>query len=507
MASLRYSPGWMMVRLRVNLGTLVLLTTVTLVLLFGSINLYWVRHETTKVLTGELEKRALHVAQGLVVQAVDAILVEDHLLLKRLVEETRSLDREIAYIFLVGPGGELVAHTFDDGFPVELLKANPLPDHRDYVVRRIVDAQGNEEPIRDLVVPIAGGYAGFAHVGFRESLILGGVRLVERAVAGMVAVFIGLGLVASILFARVISAPLLSLTSAASKINLEMFQGAGASSVDLPPRHSAVLAIETEVDRLAGEFRRMVERLSAATRELRETQEQLIFAERLSTIGTIASGLAHELNSPLTGLRNCLRRIQREPENAEQLLRYLSMMQESAEHMHRVFNGLLDLARPRRPELKAVALEPILDRVVLLANHRLAEVRIATRKEIHPAATVIRGDQHQLEQALLNLVLNACDSLEQRIRSEPGFSPDLLLRGACENGQIHIDVVDTGLGIDPEALPRLFDPFFTTKAPGKGTGLGLSIAKNIIREHGGDIEVESQPGAGARFRIVLGASL
>jgi C4-dicarboxylate-specific signal transduction histidine kinase len=285
-----------------------------------------------------------------------------------------------------------------------------------------------------------------------------------------------------------------------------MLQGAGASPVDLSLRHSAGLGVETEVDRLAEEFQRLVERLSAATSQLKETQEQLIFAERLSTIGTIASGLAHELNSPLTGLRNCLRRIQREPENAEQLLRYLSMMQESAEHMHRVLNGLLDLARSRRPEIKAVALEPILDRVVLLASHRLAEVRITPRKELDPAAAVIRADQHQLEQALLNLLLNACDSVELRIHCEPGFSPDLLLRGAFENGRVHIDVMDNGLGIDPDALPRLFDPFFTTKEPGKGTGLGLSIARNIIREHGGDIVAENQPGAGATFRIVLGAA-
>lgn len=492
--------------LRVSLGALVLLTTVTLVLLFGSINLYWVRRETTKVLTGELEKRALHVAQSLAQQAVDAILVEDRLPLKRLVEETRSLDKEISYIFLVGPSGELLVHTFDGGFPVELLTANPLPPQRDYMVRRIVDAHGHEEPIRDLVVPIAGGYAGFAHVGFRESLILASVRLVERAVAVMVGAFLGLGLVVSLLFARVITKPLLSLVAAAGKVNLEMLQGAGASPVDLSLRRSTGLGLETEIDRLGEEFQRMVERLSAATRQLKEAQEQLIFAEKLSTIGMIASGLAHELNSPLAGLRNCLRRIQREPENTEQLRRYLLMMQESAEHMHRVLNGLLDLARSRRPEIRAVALEPILDRVILLASHRLAEVRISARKELDPAAAVIQADQHQLERALLNLLFNACDSLEQRMRGEPGFAPDLLLRGVCENGRVHIDVIDNGLGIDPEALPRLFEPFFTTKQPGKGTGLGLSIARNIIREHGGDILAESQPGAGATFRIVVGAA-
>jgi signal transduction histidine kinase len=108
-----------------------------------------------------------------------------------------------------------------------------------------------------------------------------------------------------------------------------------------------------------------------------------------------------------------------------------------------------------------------------------------------------------LEEVLLNLVLNACDSLKRRHQSELGFPCTLTLRASSPGGQPQIEVEDNGVGISPEDLPQLFDPFFTTKAPGEGTGLGLAIARDIIRLHNGDILVESMPGAGAKFTVVL----
>ena len=490
-----------MVRYRINLGALVLFSTVFLVLLFGSINYYWVRREVGRALARELEVRAVHHAQSLALQTAETILLEDTLRLKQLIEETRSLDLEIAYIFLVGPRGQVAAHTFPEGFPLELLEKNPLPPDRNHFVRRVVDRLGKELPARHVVAPIAGGYAGFAHVGLREDLILAGAEQVGRAVGWMVAVCVGLGLLASLLFARVVTRPLRQLAAASEQVSLEMLD----RPLGLLALRTTVPWLETEVDRLHREFRRMVERLSAAYQQLRKTQEQLVFAERLGTLGTVAAGLAHELNNPLAGLRNCLRRIQREPENREQLVRYLAGMQESVDRMQGVLQGLLDLARPRRGEWQAVAVKALLERTALLAGHRLTEGQVDLRREVGLGVSTVWGDPGPLEQVLLNLVLNACDSLEQRRGAEPGFSPRLVIRAGCDDGRVRIEVEDNGAGIDPQNLPRLFDPFFTTKGPGRGTGLGLSIATNIIQEHGGKIEVQSEPGAGATFRILLEA--
>jgi C4-dicarboxylate-specific signal transduction histidine kinase len=116
----------------------------------------------------------------------------------------------------------------------------------------------------------------------------------------------------------------------------------------------------------------MVRRLSVAYQELEKARKHLLLAERLSALGTVAAGLAHELNNPLAGLKSCLRRIQREPNNREQSQRYVALMQLSVERMQGVVHGLLDLARPRRPGVTAVRLAPMLERVILLAGERFA---------------------------------------------------------------------------------------------------------------------------------------
>lgn len=492
-----------MPRLRTNLGLMVLTATMVAVLLFGSINFFWVGRETGEALASELEKRGVHLAQSLAAHSLDAVLLEDRLVLNHMIDDALSVDPEIAYIFLIGPRGGVVAHTFTGGFPSELLEANSLPPDRSFMVRRIVDTKGREQPIRDVVVPIAGGYAGFAHVGLKENLILEGVRRVERAVAVMVAGFVLLGMIGSVFFIKIVTQPLRRLAAAARGVNLLMLDAPGDSSKRLPSNVSLPFGVETEVDRLAEEFERMLERLATAYRQLEETHEQLVSAEKLSTIGRIAAGIAHEMNNPLTGLRNCMRRIRREPGNQEQLRRYLSVMEESAERMQRVVKGLLDLARPRAPDKTEIAMKRLLGRVVLMASHKLNETDVTARSTVESGLSVVWADEDQLERALLNLVLNACDSLESRARKEAGFEPKLLLRAACDNGRALLEVKDNGTGIAPDHLAHVFDPFFSTKAPGRGTGLGLSIAYDIVRAHGGDLTVESQPGDGACFRITL----
>jgi two-component system NtrC family sensor kinase len=331
-----------------------------------------------------------------------------------------------------------------------------------------------------------------------------GVRRVERAVAAMVGTFILMGVLASLLFTRVITQPVQKLAAASNRVNLEALPGSEGSLARLLPQpFLRRLGVETEVDQLADAFQQMVHRLSVAYQELEKARKQLLLAERLSALGTVAAGLAHELNNPLAGLKNCLRRIQREPDNREQSQRYVALMQVSVERMQAVVHGLLDLARPRRPEVTAMRLAPALDRVALLAGERLAELGATLSKEIDPSAAVIYADEFFLEEALLNLVLNACDSLRRRREGDPDFPCALVLRAFVRNGETHIDVEDNGVGILSEDLPNLFDPFFTTQAPGKGTGLGLSIARDVIRLHGGDILVDSRPGAGAKFEVVL----
>jgi two-component system NtrC family sensor kinase len=489
-------------KVRLNLGTQVLLSTLFVVFLFGSINFFWVRHEAIAALTSELETRARHHAQSIAVETRDADLLRNKILLTELLDDTRSLDPAISYIFLVDRSGNLLAQTAADEVPVEVLGPHLLSPAGNLTVSR--HRAGQDEQILDVPAPIAGGASGFVHVGLREDLMTTGVRRVDRAVAAMVGTFILMGVLASLLFTRVITQPVQKLAAASNRVNLEALPGSEGSLARLLPQpFLRRLGVETEVDQLADAFQQMVHRLSVAYQELEKARKQLLLAERLSALGTVAAGLAHELNNPLAGLKNCLRRIQREPDNREQSQRYVALMQVSVERMQAVVHGLLDLARPRRPEVTAMRLAPALERVALLAGERLAELGATLSKEIDPSAAVIYADEFFLEEALLNLVLNACDSLRRRRESDPDFPCALTLRAFVRNGETHIDVEDNGVGILSEDLPNLFDPFFTTQAPGKGTGLGLSIARDVIRLHGGDILVDSRPGAGAKFEVVL----
>ena len=489
--------------LRINLGKLVLLSTTSLVLVFGSIDFYWIHRQTKNALTAEMNKRSIHHARSLAVEVVDEIALGDRLLMKRLLDGVRSLDPEIAYAFLVGARGELLAHTFNNGFPAELLTANPLPPGRDFMVRRIVDKAGREEPIVEVVAPISGGRAGFVHVGFQEESIQASVTYVTHAVSGMVIVFVLLGILASLLMTRVVTRPLQKLAAASRRVNLEALPGSDGSLLGLLPPPTSRLGLHTEVDRLAEEFREMLQRLSEAYRQLEKAQEQLAFAERMSTLGQVAAGLAHELNNPLAGLRNCLRRIRREPEDREQLQRYLLLMLESVDRMQMTLQGLLDLAKPRVPKLRLVRILPLLDRVVVLADAGLTEARVIPTKRVVAGATVVWADESLLEQTLLNLVLNSCASLNRRGQQDPEFSPELTICGFRRDGRVWIEVRDNGVGIKVQDLPHVFDPFFTTKVAGRGTGLGLSIAQELTRVQQGEIQVESQEGRGATFRVVL----
>jgi len=396
-----------------------------------------------------------------------------------------------------------VAHTFSGGFPIGLVNANPLERNRDYTIRRIVDTSKSRKPARDIAVPIAGGYVGVVHVGLREDLVLAGVRQVQQAVAMMVGAFVLFGLVASYFFSKSVTKPLEELSEAVREVNLS---GLGAPPADSPLNlavGASPLQVETEVDRLALEFQRMVHRLAAAYHQLQETHQQLVAAEKLSAIGTIAAGMAHEMNNPLAGLQNCVRRIRRDPHNQHQLVRYLTAMEESADRMQRVVRGLLDLSRPHRPEIVEVQLEPLLERVLLVVGHKLSEAEVSPNLEVKPDAAVVWGDSQQLEQVFQNIIANACDSLRESRERDPGFWPQLDITAERQGQRIEIEIADNGAGISAESLPRLFEPFFSTKAPGSGTGLGLSIAHDIVRSHGGDIVVSSKLGRGASFRIVL----
>jgi two-component system NtrC family sensor kinase len=229
-------------------------------------------------------------------------------------------------------------------------------------------------------------------------------------------------------------------------------------------------------------------------------EEQLQISEKMASIGLLAAGVAHEVNTPLTGISSYTQMLLERADPADPRTQLLEKIERQTFRAARIVNGLLALARPgsTSAERVPVDLNIVIADVLSLLEHQLETHRVKVRRELHEGPALVLGMEHKLQQVFLNLVLNAKDAMPKG-----GW---LSVATRVEGGRVVAEVADTGSGIPPEYLARIYDPFFTTKAIGQGTGLGLSIAYGIVREHDGSIDCESAPGQGTRFVLSFPAA-
>src|SRR5467141_3304132 len=232
--------------------------------------------------------------------------------------------------------------------------------------------------------------------------------------------------------------------------------------------------------------------------DLKRLEEQLIQAEKLAAMGQMLAGVAHELNNPLTAILGVTELLREREGTDDSTKRQLELTHRQARRAARIVQNLLEFSRPASPQKKPLDLNNLLDRTLQLQEHSLRRNNIEV--DFHPQADLpgIIGDANQLIQVFLNLVTNAAQAIRE-VRDNGRIQ----IRASRNGNQLMITVQDDGVGVRPEALPRIFDPFYTTKRPGGGTGLGLSICMSIIREHGGNIEAEVLPAGGSAFTIYL----
>jgi len=233
---------------------------------------------------------------------------------------------------------------------------------------------------------------------------------------------------------------------------------------------------------------------------LRATQEDLIQAEKLTSLGQMAASIAHEVNNPLAGVlvytQLLTKKIAGDNISKEIALDYLSKMDSELTRSAKLIRNLLDFARQTPPTLRTVDINEVVNRALDLAAHSAELQNIQVMKELNPSLPKLMADFDQLQQVCTNLILNAIQAMPDGGRLTIHTSVD-------SNGQLRIAVQDTGCGISPENMRKLFTPFFTTKGKGKGVGLGLAVAYGIIQRHQGRIEVQSKEGEGTTFTIYL----
>jgi signal transduction histidine kinase/HAMP domain-containing protein len=259
-------------------------------------------------------------------------------------------------------------------------------------------------------------------------------------------------------------------------------------------------AYAVENARLFEEAQQAAQRLQEVVEDqkLRLTlaQEQMIQAAKLSALGELVAGVAHELNNPLTVLVGATDLLEH-PASEEQQRSYVGMIRDATEAARHVVRGLLTFGRQMPLERHHVDLAELLERVLALTAADLRLESVLVQENIAPDLPPVWADGHQLQQVFLNLITNAKQAMAAV--KERRLELSMARLGA---DRVQIKVTDTGPGIAPDILPKIFDPFVTTKGA-TGTGLGLSISYGIIREHGGAITAESRPGQGATFMIEL----
>jgi two-component system NtrC family sensor kinase len=232
--------------------------------------------------------------------------------------------------------------------------------------------------------------------------------------------------------------------------------------------------------------------------EQQALESQLIQSEKLAAVGQLVSGVAHELNNPLTSITGLAEFLVEQKELGPGDRTHLRVIHEQAERAGRIVRNLLTFARKGPADRALVDLGDVCQRTILLINHDLRVRDIDVRREFDGALPPVLGDRHELQQVVLNLLTNAA----QAVAGNPPDAPRVITVTTWADEQVHLRVADNGPGIPDAIVPRLFTPFFTTKEPGHGTGLGLSICFSIVAAHGGRIEAE-RPAAGAAVRVDL----
>jgi len=269
----------------------------------------------------------------------------------------------------------------------------------------------------------------------------------------------------------------------------------------------ATVHSQDECGELATAFNRMTENVQSAQAELQRsvntlktTQAQLVQSERLSAVGEFVAGVAHELNNPLAAVMG-FSELLKGANVDEKQRRHLDLIFKSSQRCQKIVQSLLSFARRHQPERKPVAVKKLIEDVIEIIAYQLRTSNVEVVCRFAPDLPLVFADGHQVQQVLLNLLNNARQAIEAH---QAGGR--IIVTTERKGHFIRIYIQDNGPGIAAENLQRIFDPFFTTKEVGKGTGLGLSLCYGLIKEHGGNISVTSQPGHGATFTIELPAS-
>lgn len=499
--------------------------------------LAYMRLQLVRQIDNQLQKRAVSIARNIAISAVKPIITENTIALQLLINETRQHEEDISYIYIVKRNGELLAHTFNNAFPDDLLKTDHLFVNSQKTPLHI--RVENEEMV-DATAPIQKGDFGRVHVGISEKFILSEINTILLQGVPIIALILLFGVIGAGWFAARITRPLSLLTASVRKVGQGEFEGelditgndefgelacayntmvrqlkeltskqlktedelrlqADMLEQEVAVRQVAQEDLAVKQHQLEALNRILEERVENAVDELRLKDKIMLLQGRQAAMGEMINNIAHQWRQPINNLGLIVQNIKADYDGgrltAEELTEYVDKAFSTIRFMSHTINDFSSFFSPDRMKTRFSPFEG-LKKVITMLEATLSLKNIVLQVEQQDDVTV-EGFSNEYNQVLLNLLNNAKDILVERGVEGARINVSV----ARENGQAVVKIRDNAGGIPEEIIGKVFEPYFTTKDQGKGSGIGLYMSRMIIKEHfKGSISAANRNG-GAEFTI------
>ncbi|MEA3546114.1 MAG: ATP-binding protein [Thermodesulfobacteriota bacterium] len=482
-------------------------------------------------LVKESKKRGLALAGGLAVRAVDPMLTMDLLQLKNIVHDVQNMGGAIVYAFILDSKKQVLAHTFQKGFPIDLVSANNIDNSKPSQIQ-LLDT--GREFIYDFAAPIVIGESrvGTGRIGLSRKIIQQEVNRLILTIVGLSAGTLLLAILIGALFGRWVTTRLGILKKSVEEMlegDLDNQTGPSlkrncweimnctlkekcpaygdsrrrcwyvAGTMCEQCDHAAYPAklkscktcpvyqenVGDEIQDLAETFDVMALNLKTHITEIKNYQAQLVQSQKMDSIGQMAAGVAHEINTPLGIILGYTQLLQDDIDPKDSMMEELQVIERQAKVCRKIVADLLNFSRQTETAKREMSINNSLLETIALVEHTFSMSKVLLKTDLEEGNDNIVGDPDKLKQVWINFFNNARDAM-----SGGGI---ILVKSRMDTGKnrMVISVADTGPGISEENMKKIFDPFFTTKSVGKGTGLGLSVSFGIIEDHSGTIQAQS----------------
>jgi signal transduction histidine kinase len=421
-----------------------------------------IRDTVISSMRAELTKQGLSVARNLSDRIANFILLDDFYKTQEAIDDVQKTEKDIEYIFATEKNGYLFAHTFRNGYPPDILRWNSIALKKVQSIQLLDTERGF---IRDIGVKVFGDMHPELHIGIREEGITQTLRKLRNLVITSTIIATLISSVLSFSLSRIITKPLYKLM----KFTHSLSRGEFGRKIEIKAKD--------EVGELSDTFNNLSHELKLYREKMEESYKQMLRTEKLTALGRLSAGLAHEIRNPLTSIKVLFQTFRDNPALTKEDMR---VVLSAVEQMDDLLTRFLRFARRDDFNLSEVYVNSLIKQVVNLTHFQIKNQSIDVSLNLSKLPPV-KADRALIQQALLNLVLNAIEAMPH--------GGVLKIFSKLDHDRIIVNFKNTGAAIPEEIKDKIFDPFFTTK--GDGTGLGLSIVYNIINLHHGNISFES----------------